>query len=255
MINRVFKKIGQKSRIEEYASIIRLAIENDYKVVSLKDWYHHHRNSTEKVFILRHDVDYDTKGAYTFYQIEKKLGATSTFYFRWCTMNDRVMREMHNNGFEVSLHFETLATYSKENKLYNKTEITDEVIAICQKRLSQEIDLFEQKYWEIDTICSHGDKRNRVLGITNHVLWNSALQDKHQVLFETYDESITSLFQAYISDSSIYNDFKWQHFGSPLDAIKQEKRVICLLTHPIHWNQSLIRNLRMLWKIYFDNRN
>ena len=255
MLSRIFKKLGQKSRIEIYEDILQTAVQNGYKVVSLKDWYLNYKDTSEKVFILRHDVDYDTTGAYAFYRIEKELGATSTMYFRWMTMNDPIMKEMHQSGFEVSLHFETLATYAKENNIFKKEQITEEVIAECQNRLSHEIEQFEQKYWKVETICSHGDKRNRVLGLTNHILWTKALKDKHRILFETYEEEVTAKYDAYISDSSIYNDFKWQHYGSPLDAINDGKQVICLLTHPIHWNQSILKNVEMLWKVYMDNRN
>lgn len=254
MLKGIFKKINQKSRIDEYRHILEFAVKNNYIVISLKDWYLNHRNSSEKIFILRHDVDYDIKGAHTFYQIEKSLGATSSFYFRWCTADESIMREMHTDGFEVSLHFETLASYAKENQIFNKADITEEALAICQQRLSEEIERFEQQYWKIHTICSHGDKRNRVLGVQNHILWNSELRDKHDILFETYDQFVVDQFDAYCSDSSIYNNFKWQHYGSPIDAIKARKQTICLLTHPIHWNQSFARNLEMLWKVYTDNR-
>lgn len=255
MMNRILKKIRQKSRLEEYKSILQYALKNDYKIVSLYDWYENYKTSSSKILILRHDVDYDTKGAYAMYKIEKMLGVHSTFYFRWSSMNDKLMREMNKNGFEISLHFETLADYAKANKIYKSEEVDNKVVTICQQKLSEEIELFEKKFWKIHTICSHGDKRNRVLSLPNHIIWNEAIKNKYRILFETYEKSIIGQFDAYISDSSIYRNFEWQHYGSPIDAIDKNRQTICLLTHPIHWNQSFFNNIRMLSKVYFDNRN
>lgn len=253
MAHRIFKKIKQKNRLNEYENILLYAIEHNYKLISLFEWYKYYKDSKCKVLILRHDVDYDTKGAYTFFQIEKEMGAHSTFYFRWSSMNNKIMREMHKNNFEVSLHYETLSKFSIKNKIFNKENIDNQVISICRQLLSDEILQFEKKYWKIHTICSHGDLRNRILGLPNHIIWDKSQNEKYRILFETYDKFITEKFDAYISDSSIYKDFEWQHFGSPYNAINEKKQTICLLTHPIHWNQSLLKNLQMLLKVYFDS--
>ena len=253
MLSRIVKKLKQTSRIEEYAAVLQAAIDNHYAVVSLRDWYQHYRNSDSKVFILRHDVDYDTEGAYAFFRVERQLGVRSTSYFRWSSMDDTIMREMNDNGFEVSLHFETLASYAKQHRIFDKEAIDERVIAVCQQNLSEEIELFEKKYWKIDTICSHGDKRNRVLGLPNHIIWDDVLKKKHRILCETYEESVTKCFDAYISDSSVYSSFEWQHFGSPIQALEEGRRTICLLTHPIHWNQSFLKNIKMMSKAYVDN--
>ena len=254
MINRIIKKLFQKSRLKEYENILKYALANNYKLVSLIDWYKNYQNSNEKVFILRHDVDYDTQGAYSFYKIEKQLGASSTIYFRWKTMNSKIMKEIHDNGFEVSLHFETLATYAKQNNITKKEEITPEIINTCRNKLSNEIKKFENRYFKIDTICSHGDKQNRLLDTPNHVIADTEFYKEHNILFETYDTSITNMFDAYISDSSIYANFEWKHSGSPYKMIDEQKQTICLLTHPIHWNQSFIKNIKMISMVFFDNR-
>jgi len=254
MINRITKKLFQKSRLHEYEHILKYALENNYKLISLIDWYNNYKNTNERVLILRHDVDYDTKGAYNFYKLEKQLGATSTIYFRWKTMNDNIMKEMHNNNFEVSLHFETLASYSKQNNVTKKDEITPEIISTCRNNLSNEIKKFESEYFKIKTICSHGDKRNRLLDTPNHIITDKEFYTKHNILFETYDENIIKKFDAYISDSSIYANFEWKHSGSPYKMIDEQKQTICLLTHPIHWNQSFFKNIKMLWMVFLDNR-
>ncbi len=254
MIKRVTGKILQTSRLDEYEKILRYALKHGYVLCSLNDWYVKYRDSEKKVLILRHDVDYDADGAYHFFKLEKQLGATSSFYFRWKTMNPSIMNEMHQNNFEVSLHFETLATYAKKHHLFKKGDINDKVIAACQAILSDEIKRFEHTYFKIHSICSHGDKRNRVLDMPNHIIVNQKLKAKHKILFETYDSNVLSKFDAYISDSSIYSNFEWKHSGAPCNMIEEQRQTICLLTHPIHWNQSFFKNIQMLFTIYLDNR-
>lgn len=254
MIKRVIGKILQTSRVAEYEEVLQHARKQGYILCSLKDWYTKYRDTEEKVLILRHDVDYDTDGAFRFFQLEKQLGATSSFYFRWKTMSSPIMHEMYQNNFEVSLHFETLATYAKKYHLLKKSDINDRIIESCQAILSDEIKRFEQTYFKIYSICSHGDKRNRILDTPNHVIVDYKFKAKHKILFETYDANILSAFDAYISDSSIYSSFEWKHSGTPCKMIDEKKQTICLLTHPIHWNQSFFKNIRMLFAIYSDNR-
>jgi len=253
MSNRILRKIFQKNRLKQYADVLRYAKDKSYKLCSLYDWYTKYKDGNEKVLILRHDVDLDPEGAYNFFKIENDLGATSTFYFRWLTEKPNIIKKIHNLGFEVSLHFETLANYARKNKLFKQEQINDDIIKECRNILSEEILSFEKKYFKISTICSHGDIRNRILQTPNHVLTSKDFLKQHKILFETYDKNIISLFDAYISDSSIYSNFEWKHYGSPYTAISNNLQTICLLTHPIHWNQSLAKNTKMLLKIYLDN--
>ncbi len=254
MLRKINRKVFQKNRLEEYEKILKYAKDNGYKLVSLIDWYNNYLNSQQKVMILRHDIDNDSSGAYSFYKVEKRLNARSSFYFRWKTMKNDIMWDMYNDGFEVSLHFETLASYAKKNNIRHESEITIDVLNKCRDILSKEIKRFKSTYFEIKTICSHGDKRNRLLHTSNHVLTNKEFLLQNNILFETYDKDIVSKFDAYISDSSIYSNFEWQHSGSPYNMINQNKQTICLLTHPIHWNQSLAKNIKMLFFVYFDNK-
>ncbi|MEQ8525108.1 hypothetical protein [Gracilimonas sp.] len=240
----VIKKIVQTSRLGEYQAILEIALAEGYKITSLKDWYEHGFYPDQNVLVLRHDVDYDNEGAYKMYEIEKRLGVNSTFYYRWSTIHVSTMEEINENGFEVSLHFETLATYCREKNICSGQELTTEDFDICFEKLLDEIRVFQEKFWDIKTICSHGDQRNRLIGIPNHRILEGKDREELGLFFETYDEPIKSKFDAYISDSSIKSNHGWRYGLSPEEAIKQKKKNICLLTHPQHWNYHLSRNIK-----------
>ncbi len=253
MTFKIFKKIFQQNRLGIYNSILLFAKKNDYIITSLNDWYNNYLNSNKKVLILRHDVDYDSKGAFEMYKIEKELGIKSTFYFRWSTMNSPIMKEMKKNGFEVSLHYESLASYAKKNNITNEEQVSSEIIRQSFENLVLEIKEFESKYWKLHTICSHGDKVNRQLKVSNHKIIRYEKLKELDILFNVYNPDIIKKFEAYISDSSIYSNFEWNHFGSPKTAIENGYKSICLLTHPVHWNQSFFKNFVMLYRVYKDN--
>ena len=251
---KFFKKIVQKNRLQAYKEVLIYAKENGYIITWLIDWYDNYINSDKKILILRHDVDYDAKGALEMFKIEKELGLKSTFYFRWLTADYSIMKAINNAGFEVSLHYETLATYAKNNNITKTDEVTPDILNLCFNNLIDEIKEFEQRFWKVNTICSHGDKVNRQLKVSNYKIINIAKLNDLGIKFNVYNKDIMDKFDSYISDSSIYSNFEWKHSGSPYNAIDKEHKIICLLTHPIHWNQGFFKNIQMLQKIYADNK-
>ena len=140
-------------------------------------------------------------------------------------------------------------------KLTSKEDITPEIMDTCFSILLDEIKTFENKYWKLKTICSHGDKVNRIIKVSNYKIIDKAKLISIGISFNTYDPLIMNKFDAHISDNSIHNDFEWKHFHSPEKAFIDGKKTICLLTHPIHWNQNYIKNSQMLFNVYADNIN
>ncbi len=241
------KKLFQKSRLYQYKELLVYAKKNNYILTSLQDWYKNDFYPGRNVFILRHDVDHDTVGAYKMYEIEKEIGAKSTFYFRWNTMKYGIMKQIYNHGFEVSLHYETLSRYCKKNKIVNNDELSDKDFEICKTMLLKEIKEFTERYWKIQTICSHGDKRNRIINISNTKIAKLINLQEVGIKFEAYDPAVFSRLDVYISDSSELNNHTWKGKMTPYEAVKQKVNTICLLTHPTHWNYNLVKNL----KVYF----
>ena len=115
----VYRKITQKSRLEEYRQILTAAIGQGYRVMTLREWVEL-GFPRDKIFLLRHDVDIDARGAGRMYEIEKELHVRATYYFRHITMRPALMKRMLSDGFEVGLHYETLATFIRESRLETK---------------------------------------------------------------------------------------------------------------------------------------
>jgi hypothetical protein len=242
----IVNKFTQLTRMEEYKKILHYALNHDYKLCSLRSWYEAGFFSGGKVLLLRHDVDIDASGAYKMFLIEKEAGVNSTFYFRWKTMNKKIMSLMHNDGFEVSLHFETLASYCKKNNIKEPNSVTSEVISDCRSLLLSEKKKFETEFWDIKTLCSHGDKRNRLINTPNQIIIEGLERKNIGIYFETYDKDILAKFDYYISDSSVKEKHKWKYGTSPFEAIDKNSRTICLLTHPEHWNYSFKSKIHRL---------
>jgi hypothetical protein len=239
-------KIFQKSRMDEYCKILDFAIEREYILTSLSDWYENEFYPGRKVLILRHDVDYFPQGAYRMFLIEKERKIKSTFYFRWSTADKAIIKKISQAGFEVSLHFETLATYCKQKRIYTADKVTKDVYLKCRALLINEVREFEIEFGKINTLCSHGDRWNIKVGIPNHCIMNENFCSDLDIYFETYDQNILAKFNTYISDSSAKYGHKWKYGLSPVDAMDKGVESICLLTHPHHWDYHFRQNVKML---------
>jgi len=242
----IVRKISQKSRLGAYRELLLFAQEEGYIITSLLEWFRKYRESGHRVLILRHDVDIDTEVAAKMYTIEKSLGFRATYYFRWNTISESLVHKMREDGFEASLHYETLATYCKKHHIKDDNKVTTAILKICFNQLKSEISRFSATFGAVQTIASHGDKRNRELGIPNHVILKYGNRTELGIKFKAYDPDIRRLFDAYISDSSISHNFQWKYDLDLKDAIHQHLSTICLLTHPEHWNFSLGKNIRTI---------
>ena len=246
MIGNIITKLFQTSRLAEYSSLLDFAISKGYLLTSLSDWYENQFYPGRKVIVLRHDVDYNPKGAYKMFMIEKERNIKSTYYFRWSTAREKIIKAISSAGFEVSLHYETLATYCRKYKIYQAELVTEKVIKDCRSILLMEVKGFESRFGKIKTLSSHGELWNMKVGIPNHVLIDPLFYKELGIYFETYDQNILSKFDKYISDSSIMTNHDWKYGLTPTEAINNHIERICLLTHPHHWDYGLIQNIKML---------
>jgi hypothetical protein len=247
MSSPIFRTLFQKSRLEEYSSLLDYALEHGYLLTSLSDWFEGSFFPGKKVMILRHDVDFNPEGAYKMFLIEKERQATATYYFRWSTAKKSVIQKISSNGFEVSLHYETLATYCKKHHINRPEEVTGQVLESCNEILVEELRNFEKRFGKVKTLCSHGDFWNMRTGIPNYKIIKDTSRDVLGIYFEAYDKDILSRFDSYLSDSSLMSGHKWKYNRTPEEAIESGVKAICLLTHPHHWDYHFIQNMKMLF--------
>lgn len=242
--HRLYSDFFLPDRMDDFRSIISSAKASGYIHLTLSDYYNRLTSSTidsdQKIFLHRHDIDSDVTTARRFYKIEKEEGIKTSFYFRLNTIDVKLMRELHDDGFEVGYHFEELAQYCKDHSIFSRSSIDlkmDELRKIFTGNLLQ---IEKRIGFKIKTIASHGDFVNRKLNITNYAFINQELLDQCGLLFECYDTRLTKSYSWTGSDCGYPNFFKGEN---PLLAIQKRLPVVYLLTHPRHWHVAPIENL------------
>jgi hypothetical protein len=227
-------------KLAKYQALIAASINQGYKIVPVIEWYRDLANlQSQKVIIMRHDVDFDPKAAMALGYIENQFHARSTFYFRWSTVDSPQVNYLKNFKDEIGLHYETLATYCTKKKITEKSQVTKQVFDTCRETLKEEILLFESRYGDIFSICSHGAARNTLIGISNSALVSKQKMADYYVDIEANSPEITKPVSIMISDSGN----KWAPISYE-DALKQNYQIIYILIHPDWWgDMKITRNM------------
>lgn len=118
------------------------------------------------------------------FSIEKSLEVKSTFYFRLSTLDYLFMEDINDYGSEASYHFEELATYAKQNKIYSSNEILKHLPKIQKKFLDNINDIKKNISFSPVTVASHGDFANRSLKVANHILLEQSVREKTNLKFD-----------------------------------------------------------------------
>lgn len=245
----LFQNYLRNRRTDEYRQILLHAVGRGYRLCPMSSAKREFLGNTHPVIILRHDVDHNSPGTVKLATIEAELGVASTFYFRWCTFDPKIVKEVAGLGHEVSLHFETLATYVKEQDRH-LTVVTNDVQNACRGLLRQELLRFHAACGEVgvspnlSTIASHGHPVNERLNYPNSRLvsceWYSALG----IDIEAYDPDLLGNTDAYISDSAMRHNNGFRYGQHALEIIEAGFCRIIFLTHPNHWSYSNLRRFR-----------
>jgi len=221
-----------------YQKILAAGIEQSYNIIPVIDWYRNNETlKNSKVIIMRHDVDMDAQAAKAMAYIENQMDIRSTYYFRWRTADIDQISYVRELGHEVGLHYETLASYCAEHHITESTAITPEIIRTCREILKSEIRLFEQKYGDINSICSHGAPQNRLLNVANSILVYEENLSDYYVEIDTNDPRFlkNTAIDIFIADSGS----QWQPIPL-IAAIQQNYHTILALVHPDWWGDMVI---------------
>jgi hypothetical protein len=175
------------------------------------------------------------------WELEVKLGVTSSYYFRLSTLNIKLMDEIHLSGGEASYHYEELATIVKRKGLTRAEQVTPVLEQIRAAFKTNLLSLRDRTGLPMASAASHGDFANRMVGVTNKIiLADSAFRKEVGIEVEAYDRNLMASVNARCSDNA-YPSFWWPEH--PTSVIRRGVPVIYVLTHPQVWDVSPVRNV------------
>ena len=222
-----------------YKKIFLKALDDDYHIITLKEFFCDEYNKNQHILINRIDVDLKIQRLNYIYDIFKALGIKASIYLRLHSPtynllsfgNIAIIKKLISIGCEIGLH----------------TELEDAAGYCSIKRkelLRQEIKLFETIFGvQIFGTASHGDMTH----YNNLDFWKTHSAEDFQLLYEAYDEKLWNHCR-YISDSEWT---RWKSYENgilikndrrtPIQHMDEDKpRVLHLLTHPESWYDSYI---------------
>ncbi len=245
LYRRAYSDYLMPSRLDEYERILIEANKSGYKHYSIRDVVEKlelGEELPEMLFVHRHDIDTDIKTARKMFEIEKRHGVRTSYYFRLLTLDFDLMREIEDFGSEASYHFEEIAAFAKREHLKSPEKVREQLPAMQEEFLKNLLMIEKRLGHKIVTVASHGDFANRELKIINNELLNDPFfRQRCGLKCECYDDSLMENFDSRISDKP-YPVYYAPH--SIFDSIAQKKKHIYFLTHPKQWHTSWIDTTR-----------
>ena len=241
---RIYNDFFRPSKEDEYEEILKAAQKAGYEfhtVLSFEDVILTGIKPEKKYLIMRRDVDTgDFKILHKMLDLEKKYGARATYYFRWNTLNEGLMKDISENGGEASYHYEEIATYCYRHHIKSKEKMYEKIETIR--------DLFVENYFRFKkltgqkcfTISSHGDYLNTLINCPNKILINDRVRETCGIIREAYDAPHMKSLTCRIADQIEMDSFT----EKALLAIENREHVLELLTHPRQWNSPVYVNLK-----------
>lgn len=172
--------------------------------------------------------------------LEKKYGARATYYFRWNTINVRLMQKIAEAGGEASYHFEEIATWCYRHHVKRKEDMLLHIEEIKDLFIEQFAKFKEKTGQPCLTIASHGDYINTRFKYQNKELIDDRVRKTCGILREAYDKPHMDALTCRIADQVEMEDFT----SKAIAAIERGEPVLELLTHPRQWNSPVWVNLK-----------
>jgi hypothetical protein len=246
-LNRLYSDYFMPSQLTAHENLLCAAKDANYRHISVRMYLEIIRKAevcSEPTIIHRHDIDTDLRTARKLFEIEKKHGIKSSFYFRLSTLDINLMREIEEYGSEASYHYEELATYAKKNKIKDAATLRIHLPQIRSEFMENFLKIEQQLGKKMKTVCGHGDFANRKLKISNtEILADRQLRQRCGIEGETYDRTLMEHIDVYISDQPPPDFY---HPCSPLISLGRHRRIY-LLTHPrcleANWKANTRENL------------
>lgn len=154
--------------VKKYEELLSSLKEKGYDFQTFSDFL---QNPSEKVVMLRHDVDLLPYNSLKFAEIQHSKGIKGTYYFRAVpeSWDVRVIKEISSMGHEIGYHYENLTTTKGDFK---------KGIEDFKMNLEKLRDLAH-----VDTICMHGSPMSKY---DSKDLWNSFSYKDYGIIGEPY---------------------------------------------------------------------
>jgi len=221
-----------------YKKIFQTAIEKNYKIITLKEFFLNEYDEKDKILINRIDVDIKIERLKIIYLIFKELNIKASIYLRihapnynlFSIGNIQIVKDLVSIGCEIGLH----------------TELED-VGGYCfvdkKELLKKEIDLLETVFQtKIYGTASHGDMTK----FNNLNFWKENKPEDFGLIYEAYDEKLWNSCR-YVSDSEW---IRWKSYEngillendrrSPIEHMEDSPKKMYILTHPESWYERYI---------------
>jgi hypothetical protein len=233
-LRRRFSRTFSRARWDEYRRLLAGAQDSGYELVSLEEWVGSPQSGENRTLVLRHDVDQHPGSALPMARIESELGVTSTWYFRWRTADDTVIRELRSRGFAVGLHYETL---SRRALAEGRGATTDIAPLIPESRaiLKEEIALFKARFGPIRSVAPHGD--SRLPSVRNASLLRGEDCTAYGVEFDGNNAMRGKGIALWLTDRS-RAEGSWGDGVDPHAFLRRGVSPILCLTHPNNWTSG-----------------
>ena len=244
IIERLYNDFFRPSKEAEYEKILVCAKEAGYEfhtMLSFEDVIEKGIDPSKKYLIMRRDIDTaDHKILKKFLGLEKKYDARATYYFRWSTINKKLMNEIAQSGGESSYHFEEIATYCYRHRIRSKNDLLPHMEEIRDILISNIIKFRNVTGQPCLTIASHGDYVNTKFQFQNKELVDERVRAATSIVREAYDRKHFDVLTCRIADQVEVNHFT----EKAIEAINRGEPVLELLTHPRQWNSPLWINFK-----------
>jgi hypothetical protein len=208
-----------------------MALEQGYAVLSLEAWLEDPGLAAERPrLLLRHDVDQHPASALRMAAIERELGVTSTWYFRWRTASAEVVEAIAAQGHAVGLHYETLTRELLRRGL--GADAAQALIPEARELLRGELEAFAQRFGPVRSACPHGDTRMR--GVHNGVLLLGEEWSRYGLEWDANAAMRSHALDVWLTDRSAAEG-GWKEGLDPIDLLVDRRSPMLAVVHPNNW--------------------
>lgn len=222
------RRTTAKSRWGEYRGLLEHGIRAGLQPVSVETWLRSDPGADLRpALILRHDVDQHPRSALAMAEIERSLGLSSTWYFRWRTANAAVISTLRDADFSIGFHYETLT----RRELAGPGSSDD--LAAGRAELKREIKRFSELFGEVHSITPHGD--SRMPGISNASLMRDQDPSRFGIEFDANEAMRGRTLAYWLTDRALGGKDAWSNDLDPIRVLECRHGSVLFLSHPNNW--------------------